>query len=229
MIMLVFLKRIKKQQDKKVYSAAVELLERNNIASLRKKTKILIVDDEDDEIYEVLKERQYDAYYKSDMTYPIEAEPFDIIMMDIRGVAKRLRSNMEGFALACEIKNKYPLKRVCCYSGSVHHEISEQLAERKIDAFFVKDMDIDKVCDKIDRLIVEYVDIEKQWDVLREEMGKNRVSDEDIQKIKSAYFASFKNGDFIHLNEIVMGTLKNSSTMLNITSSILTLIKVLAV
>ncbi|MBR5248262.1 MAG: hypothetical protein IKV27_04870, partial [Lachnospiraceae bacterium] len=103
------------------------------------------------------------------------------------------------------------------------------LAERRIDAFFVKDMDIDKVCDKIDRLIMEYVDIEKQWDVLREEMGKNRVSDEDIQKIRSAYLASFTNGDFIHLNEIVMGTLKNSTTMLNITSSILTLIKVLAV
>ena len=55
------------------------------------------------------------------------------------------------------------------------------------------------------------------------------VSDDDIQKIRAAYLASFTNGDFIHLNEIVMGTLKNSTTMLNITSSILTLIKVLAV
>ena len=219
----------KRKRNKGTYDSVIELLEKNNITSLRKNTKILVVDDEDDDIYQVLKERQYDVYYKSDMTNPIEAEPFDIMMIDIKGVAKRIRSSMEGFALACEIKSKYPLKRVCCYSGSVHEEISEQLADKKIDAFFIKDMDLDKICDKIDNMILDYVNIEKQWEVLRDEMVKNRVSDPDIQKIRKIYFNSFSSGNFIELNDIIMTTLKNSTVMLNITSSILTLIKVLAV
>ena len=202
----------KREGQRKRYASAIELLEKSNIASLRKRTKILVVDDEDEEIYEVLKERQYDAYYKNDITYSIEAEPFDIILMDIRGVARRRKSNMEGVAIACEIKSKYPLKRVCCYSGSVHQEISEQLADRKIDAFWVKD--IDKMCEKIDNLIMEYADVEKQWEVLREEMVKNKISEEDIRRIREAYFEGFKKGNFAELN---------------IVNSILTLIKVLAV
>lgn len=58
-----------------------------------------MVDDESDDIYNILKERQYDVYYKSDMNYAVEAEPFEIVVMDIKGVAKRLQSNMEGFPL----------------------------------------------------------------------------------------------------------------------------------
>lgn len=219
----------KANRNKGKYDSVIELLEKNNIASLRKNIKILVVDDEDDDIYQVLKERQYDVYYKNDMTYSIEAEPFDVMMIDIRGVAKRIRSSMEGFALACEIKNKYPLKRVCCYSGSVHSEISEQLADKKIDAFFIKDMDLDKICDKIDNLILDYVNVDKQWEVLRDEMIKNRVSESDIQKIRKIYFSSFSTGNFVELNDIVMSTVKNSTVMLNITSSIITLIKALAV
>jgi hypothetical protein len=149
--------------------------------------------------------------------------------MDIRGVARRRKSNMEGFAIACEIKSKYPLKRVCCYSGSVHQEISEQLADRKIDAFWVKDIDIDKMCEKIDNLIMKYADVEKQWEVLREEMVKNKISEEDIRRIREAYFEGFKKGNFAELNIVTMETIKNASTMLNIVNSILTLIKVLAV
>lgn len=220
---------LRNNRNKKVYSSTIELMEKNNISNLRKRIKILVVDDSSDEIYQILQDRKYDIFYKSDMTYPIETEPFDIILLDIKGVAKRLRSSMEGFALACQIKSKYPLKRVCCYSGSVYEEISEQLAERRIDAFFVKDMDIDKMCDKIDNMILDYVDPDKQWEILRNEMVKNRVNEADIQKIRQVYVESFSKGNFIELNDVIMRTLKNTTTMLNITSSILTLIKVLAV
>lgn len=200
-----------------------------NISSLRKKTKILLVDDESDDIYQVLKERQYDVYYKNDMTYAIEAEPFEIVIMDIRGVAQRLQSSMEGFTLACDVKKKYPLKKVCCYSGTTNAEITNQLTDKKIDSFFVKDVDIDKICQKIDQLILDYADYNKQWDILYKEFLSNKISEKDIEKIKQAYFDGFEQGNLIPLNEIIIGTIKNSTVMLNMTSSILTLIKVLAV
>lgn len=130
-----WLNRIFKNRNRNLYSSALEMIEGSNISSLRKKTKILLVDDESDDIYQVLKERQYDVYYKNDMTYAIEAEPFEIVIMDIRGVAQRLQSSMEGFTLACDVKKKYPLKKVCCYSGTTNAEITNQLTDKKIDSF----------------------------------------------------------------------------------------------
>ena len=219
----------KKEKSSLKYASALKLIENNNISTLKKNIKILVVDDESDDIYQVLKERQYDVYYKSDMTYSVEAEPFEIIIMDIRGVAKRLHSSMEGFSLACEVKNRYPLKRVCCYSGSIHPEISEKLADNKIDAFFLKDLDMDKMCNKIDKLIIEYVDYHKQWEILRNQLVKSGINEHDINIIKEAYEDGFSNGNIKNLNNVVADTLKNGSTLLNITSSIISLMKVLAV
>lgn len=216
----------KKRRYQKKYAATLDLLEKNNLPNLRKKIKILIVDDESDDIYQILKERQYDVYYKSDMTYSIEAEPFEIVIMDIRGVAKRLHSNMEGFALACDVKKKYPLKRVCCYSGSIHKEISEQLSEGKVDAFFVKDLDIDKMCEKIDSMILSYADYKIQWEVLRRELVNNKIDDADIEKIYKAYEEGFRCGDLMNLNETVVGVLQNGTVLLNVISSIISLLKV---
>ena len=218
-----------RNRNRNLYSSALEMIEGSNISSLRKKTKILLVDDESDDIYQVLKERQYDVYYKNDMTYAIEAEPFEIVIMDIRGVAQRLQSSMEGFTLACDVKKKYPLKKVCCYSGTTIAVITNQLTDKKIDSFFVKDVDIDKICQKIDQLILDYADYNKQWDILYKEFLSNKISEKDIEKIKQAYFDGFEQGNLIPLNEIIIGTIKNSTVMLNMTSSILTLIKVLAV
>lgn len=229
MIIMHLFDNMKSKKNKKLYDTTVQLIEQKNISNLRKRLKILVVDDEDDAIYEVLKERQYEVYYKNDMTYAIETEPFDLILMDVRGIAKRLKSSMEGFALACEVKSKYPLKKVCCYSASVHKEITELLADNRIDAYFMKDLDVDKICNKIDNLIQDYVDIDKQWEVLRSILIDNQINENDIQQIKTAYSEMFKKNDFSKLNEIIAGTMKNATVLLNITASILNLIKVLAV
>lgn len=214
------------KKDKKLH-AALELMENKNITSLRKKIKILVVDDESDDIYKILGERKYNVYYKSDMNYSIEAEPFEIVIMDIKGVAKRIQSSMEGFALACEIKNKYPLKRVCCYSGSTANSaIAEKLADKKIDAFLVKDMEMDKLCEKIDVLIQDYADYKKQWEILREQLKAFGVEDKDIDSIRNAYYKGFEKGDLGSLNTTIVDILKNGTKVLEITSAIISLMKV---
>ena len=218
-----------RKKSKKKCAYTLELLEKGNLSNIKKRIKILVVDDESDDIYNILKERQYDVYYKSDMNYAVEAEPFEIVVMDIKGVAKRLQSNMEGFSLACEVKHKYPLKRVCCYSGSMHAEISEQLADRKIDAFFPKDMEMDKVCEKIDSLILGYVDYKQQWEIIRKQLIDCSTSEEDIKVIQEAYEDGFKNGNISRLNNAIIETLKNGTAILDICSAAINMIKVLVI
>lgn len=216
-------------KKKNTYASALELIDKNSISTLRKKVRILIVDDEDDEIYDILKERQYNIFYKKDMTYAVEAEPFDIALVDIKGIATRRKSSMEGFALASEIKQAYPLKKVCCFSGSVHNEISSELANNKIDAFFMKDMEIDKISEKVDILIKDYVDYEKQWDVIYQLLRNNNMKDAEIEKVRKAYLKGFNTGDFLELGQSLLDHLKNGTTILNIVSAVLSLAKVLMV
>ncbi len=216
-------------KKKNQYIKAFELIDKNNISSLRKKVKILIVDDENDDLYVMLRERQYNVYYKKDMTYSIEAEPFDIALIDIKGIAQRRKSSMEGFDLACEIKKAYPLKKICCFSGSIHKEISSELANNKIDAFFMKDLENDKIAEKIDELIKDFSDYHKQWDVIYNQLRANSVADDQIAKIEKAYNKSFETGEFSGINSILNEHLKNASTVINIISSVLTLAKVLVV
>ncbi len=216
-------------RNKDEYIIALEKIDKANISSLRRKTRILIVDDEDDELYKVLAERQYSIYYKSDMTYALEAEPFDIVLLDIKGVAKRRKSNSEGFALACEIKEVYPLKKVCCYSATIDPKITEQLSEKKIDLFFQKDGEIDKMCEKLDKLIEEYCDYKLQWEVLRQELIKCKVSDEKIEKIKKAYFKGFEDENAIEIRNTVFEIMKNGSAVLGLANSFLSLLKVVMV
>ena len=213
-----------RKKSKKKCAYTLELLEKGNLSNIKKRIKILVVDDESDDIYNILKERQYDVYYKSDMNYAVEAEPFEIVVMDIKGVAKRLQSNMEGFSLACEVKHKYPLKRVCCYSGSIHAEIS-----RTGDAFFPKDMEMDKVCEKIDSLILGYVDYKQQWEIIRKQLIDCSTSEEDIKVIQEAYEDGFKNGNISRLNNAIIETLKNGTAILDICSAAINMIKVLVI
>ena len=56
------------KKDKKLH-AALELMENKNITSLRKKIKILVVDDESDDIYKILGERKYNVCISVQMNY----------------------------------------------------------------------------------------------------------------------------------------------------------------
>ncbi|MCS4570084.1 hypothetical protein FZ989_03615 [Clostridium perfringens] len=112
----------------------------------------------------MLSTRGYQVFYKEDIAYPIETEPFDIIVLDIKGVATRFGSNNEGFGFAKEVKMLYPNKIVLCYSGTSDTKIMDQIKE--IDDFIYKDRDIDSWASKLDFYIKKYSDVEYQWSVI---------------------------------------------------------------
>lgn len=212
---------------KEIYKAKMNLIDKSNITNLRERVNILIVDDEDDNVVQALLVRKYNVFYKADMSYAIEAEPFDIIFLDIKGVAKRLQSNMEGFQLAKEIKLKYPLKQVYCYSGTIQPAISEELAQKRIDGFIKKDTEVDKWGEKLDQIIRDYVDADKQWEIIRKELLKNSASENEIKIIRDVFYDSIKKGAFPELYSTVMGIVKNTTAVLGLLNGILGLMKIL--
>lgn len=157
----------------------------SNISQLRERVKILIVDDEEFGRVDQLSDRKYSIFYKKDIDYSIEAEPFDIVILDIKGVARKMASPKEGFGMAQDIKKIYPYKKIYCFSGSViKDDVAESLTD--IDGYIPKDNDIDQWAEKLDVIIKDYVSMEYQEKMLRKQL-KDISSDKEISDIVNAF------------------------------------------
>lgn len=211
---------------KKKYVKSIKLINEKSIANLRSKIKVLIVDDQEFLLVSALNQRKYDIYYKKDMNYAIEAEPFDIVILDIKGIAGNLGSNMEGFSLAKEVKKIYPNKKVLCYSSSVRTEIASELEQ--IDGFIHKDIEIDQWANKLDKLIEEYISFEYQWGVLEKRLKENKIQDSDIQDIYKVFKESFDNNSFESLDQLLIDKLDNVQLLFKVMESIYSFIKLVA-
>lgn len=214
---------------KKKYNTAINLIDSKNIAVLKERVRILFIDDEDADIVETLKDRNYNVYYKNDINYTIEAEPFDVIFLDIRGVAKKLHSSMEGFQMAKEIKKQYPMKIVYCFSSTTNVAITQELSQNLIDGFIMKDQDIDKWCEKLDNIIKDYFDRDKIWQSLERELRRQEISQQDIKGIQTAYYNSFKTKNFGKLYEKVMGIAQDATVVTNLLLNMVEIIKLFIV
>lgn len=195
-----------------------------NITELRKKVKILFVDNEKYDIIEFLKNRSYDVYYKKDIRYPIESEPFDIVILDIKGVAKVFGSTYEGLGYAKEVKLRYPNKIVLCYSSSSSDpSFSEQLSS--IDGFIQKDTDPDRWADKLDDYIKKYSDINYQWQVIKKQLEKFNVGIEAITIIEDHFKKGFQNDKIDEIRDCLKKNVNDAQFVIN---SINTLMSILS-
>lgn len=215
-----FLKHYKTKKINKV----LKNLQENSITTLRKKVKILMIDDEVYDIVELLNKRGYSIFYKNDVTYTIEVEPFDIVIVDIKGVGKNFGSPLQGLGYAKEVKKDYPHKIVLCYSGSTADpSFSEQLFY--IDGFIKKDADIDSWVAKLDGFIKEYSDINYHWDIIKKQLKEHKFDIKKINEIEIIYRRSFENDDFDELKNTIMGIIDDAGMCLGVLNSLITLIK----
>lgn len=212
---------------KSKYESAMNLIYDRNIHTLRNKVKILIVDDEDFDLIDILRERKYNIYCKRDISYAIEAEPFDIVVIDIKGVAKALGSGMEGFAIAKEIKTRYPSKQVWCYSGSlIKPEVSEKLKE--IDGYIQKDTELDKWAEKLDGIIERYCSNEYQEEVLVGQLRRYQVSEPEITKILAEYKIGLEMKNFNGVTEMLPQLISSGKCVIEIVNLIYSFAKLFA-
>jgi len=167
------------------------------------------------DIIDILREHKYDIYYKKDITYAIEAEAFDIIIIDILGIASALKSNMGGFAIAEEIKKRYPAKQVWCCSGNM---IKQEIASRigQIDGYISKDTDVDVWCEKLDNIIQTYCSDDYQAEILKTQLKKYGVSEDNITQIIKEYKNNLDDKNFNSVINMISGFLDNGKQVLEL-------------
>lgn len=208
----------------KQYEQTIKKIKEKSITQLRKKVKILMVDDEEYDIVELLKNRGYEVYYKEDISYVLEVEPFDIIVLDIKNVAKRFGSVHEGFGFAKEVKMVYPQKLVLCYSGTSDININEQLD--KIDGFVKKDTDVDIWSQKLDGCITKFSDVNHHWGVIEKQLKEQKIDTESIERLKKLYLKSFETDSFDELKSTIMDNMNNAKLFIEVISSLTSLIQI---
>lgn len=212
--MFKFLNFFKKKKEM-TYQSAINLVYERNIHTLRRRVKILIVDDENFDLVQILEDAKYDIYYKKDIKYTIEVEAFDIVIIDILGVAPALQSSMEGFAMAEEIKKRYPAKQVWCYSGkTVNPAVASRL--KNIDGYIPKDTDIDQWRDKLDRMIETYCSDDYQIKVLRTQLEKYGVRETDINRVIEEYKKNHEAKNFNSVIDMISGLITSGKQVLEL-------------
>ena len=220
-----------KNTKRRKYQNSIKLINENNIAALRERMKVLFVDNDDikEIILDTMQTRKYNVFYIKDITYAIEAEPFDFIIMDIKDIAKERGASMQGLALALEIKEIYPHKIVCCYTGCSYNEIGSEIINSTLDAILTKDTDVDELCKKFDELIKKYSSKETHWNILKERLIKYNVDERDICDIKNVYLKSFDNYEYSELQGMLHQWIDDPQEIIGIITSIINIVKLLVV
>lgn len=212
------------KSKQKKYENTMKILKEKSIDQLRDRIKILLVDDERYDIIEILRNRGYRIYYKEDITYTIETEPFDLILLDINGIADKFASTKQGFGFALEVKKIYPQKIVVSFSGVSDPKINEQLD--KIDGYIAKDTDVDMWCIRLDNLIKRYCDPEYQWNAICSKLKDSGVSKEVIEELKTVYMESLDSNSFDNIKNAFIENVNDSKLIFDVLGSVIALVKV---
>lgn len=164
-----------------------------NIAELRRKISILVIDDEELPNFEYLQRNGFYITHKKDIDTINDVAAYDVILCDIRGVGVNLGSPKEGAFIIKEIRATYPNKQIVAYTGSSYDaEYNSFLANA--DAVLNKGASLDDWVDILDEQIKKAINIEFQWSRIRTALFIEGLSTVEVAEIESQYVkASSKN------------------------------------
>ena len=174
-------------KDLDVPSLKLKNIERINIP-------ILIIDDNEFEFLQHLKNHRFDITYFEDIPSIESAKEYEIILCDINGVGKKFKSKYEGAHVIAEIHKKYPFKTLIAYTGHTHDPSFNRFF-KLADFKYKKDIDGDEWVEKLDQAIDLTTNPQKKWTKLRDFLIANDVSMFEIVKLENEYVKGILSGD----------------------------------
>jgi hypothetical protein len=162
---------------------------------LRKRVRIVVIDDEESFPIKLFQSEGYaiDKWHKvTDYSYgKLESGFYDIIVLDIKGVAQDISSD-DGLGVLESIKKKNPSQIIIAYSQH-SYDLSKakfwELADEKI----AKPSDFLKMKSIIDNLITTKFKPDRYIESLHQLLEKNNISRKEIQKLDGALVHVIKN------------------------------------
>lgn len=178
-----------------------EISKKDRINDLRKKTDILIIDDEEFGPQSFLEKNNYRFTNKKDVDNIRDVSEYPIILCDIRGVGQNLSKKYEGAFLISEIKKNYPDKIVLAYTAS-QYDASYNNYLLKADDVLTKNMATEDWLETLDKFIYLISDPVYQWKKFRNLLLDNDVQVLEVAKYENVFVKSYMKGDFKDFKEL---------------------------
>ena len=123
---------------------------------IRKRSRILVIDDEDFLYIDLFKSHGYNIEQRDDVDSlnGLIEDPYDVILLDIQGVGRKVSPNDQGLGILRYIKERAPAQMVVAYSAS-DYSLKYQEFFKRADAVVDKASDFVVFKDVVDKLLVD--------------------------------------------------------------------------
>lgn len=180
MIFDFFFKKNKSDRDSK------EPIRKPKFSEIKKRSRILIIDDGDFEYLPLFKNDEYsiDKWTKNEDIDQgkLDSHYYDVILLDINGVATD-RTSKHGFGLLEYIKEKNPAQIVIIYSAN-SFDMNDHNYVKLADSFLNKSSDYYDFKKIIDENLEKYMDLHYYVNVLKKVAQKEGINcsgiDQDV-------------------------------------------------
>ena len=155
------------------------------LEELRKRARILVVDDDENSFpVELLKKEGYaiDYWPKIESLSKLERGDYDIIILDIGGVAKEYSSE-DGLGVLEHLKEVNPSQIVVAFSGQ-SFDLSKNRFWQLADDSLSKPVDATKCKRMIDNLLQTKMTLHNYWQAAVQILKAEGVSDDKIKNLE---------------------------------------------
>lgn len=155
---------------------------------LRKRVKIVVIDDEESSFpFKLLQDDGYTIEWWSRVDsrklQRLESGDFDIVILDIMGVADPELSPSDGLGVLKRIKSVNTKQIVVAFSGQ-SFDLSKTEFWRLADDVLSKPVTIIECKELLDRLINERITLTRYWGAISELLKSSGVSNRNLKKIE---------------------------------------------
>lgn len=192
----------------KLFFKTIDEIKGNNklkgisISEMKKRFEILIIDDEEFSYLDLLKKHEYNIVQKKDLSDLRDAEAYDIVLCDIRGVGKFLASEFGGAYLIKQLKEKYPDKTIIAYTATDYDARFQEYLNYADEIVAKGSYTLENWTALLDKLLEEKADPVKLWEKARVSLMRAGVSMIDIAEYESDYVKAIQKGKFESFKKI---------------------------
>ena len=188
-----------------------------DLSQLRKRAKIVVIDDDSNAFpVNILQNEGYtiEQWDEVKSLDRLERGDFDIIVLDIAGVAKKLTGS-DGLGILKHLKQANPSQVVVAFSGQ-SFDIGKTEFFQLADDTLAKPVDALKCKQVLDHLIQSKLSVEHLWQSIVAALKKENVADSSIRSLETQICRAIAQGESAGFEATIKGIVERHDLVLRI-------------
>jgi CheY-like chemotaxis protein len=167
------------------YSAQLEI-RKKNFQEIKKRARILVIEDVKEQFpFKFFEDEGYNVrHWESvkSMT-PLETGEYDLIVLDIAGVAPLYNAQLDGFAVLENIKKKNPAQLVIAFSGQMYDPEKSKFF-KQADDVISKPIDAHRAKQAIDDLLLTALEFNRYWKTIESILHNSGLKGNELERVE---------------------------------------------